>query len=158
MSDRKVSRSTFAKAGGAAPLALLASSPATAAEMTAGKTHKVAFQVSENNADAMNLTLNNVVNLTQFYSENGASWKIEVVAYGPGLHMFRADDSPVKERLKSIKGSIPDVIFSACNNTLQGMEKHEGHPIAIVPEARIVPAGVVRLAELQERGYSYIKA
>lgn len=157
MSDRKVSRSTFARIGGA-PLAMLAASPAAAAEMSVGKTHKIAFQVSENSPDAMNLTLNNVVNLTQFYSESGAEWQIEVVAYGPGLHMFRADDSPVKARLKSIKGSIPNVAFSACDNTLKNMEKHEGHPIAIVAEARIVPAGVVRLAELQEHGYSYIKA
>lgn len=158
MSDRKVSRSTFAQIGGAASLAMLATSPAAAADMTAGKAHKIAFQVSENSADAMNLTLNNVVNLSQFYSESGAEWTIEVVAYGPGLHMFRADDSPVKERLKSIKGSVPNVIFSACDNTLKGMEKHEGHPIALVAQARIVPAGVVRLAELQEKGYSYIKA
>jgi intracellular sulfur oxidation DsrE/DsrF family protein len=159
MSDRKVSRSTFAQIGGVAPLALLAVSPADAAgSMSAGKVHKVAFQVSENSPAAMNLTLNNVVNLTQFYSESGDSWKIEVVAYGPGLHMFRADDSPVKARLTSIKQSIPDVIFSACDNTLKGMEKAEGRAIALVPESRIVPAGVVRLAELQEQGYSYIKA
>lgn len=158
MSDRKVSRSTFAQIGGAAPLALLATSPAGAAGASAGKVHKVAFQVSENSAAAMNLTLNNVVNLTQFYSESGDSWQIEVVAYGPGLHMFRADDSPVKARLTSIKQSVPDVTFSACNNTLKGMEKAEGHAITLVPEARIVPAGVVRLAELQEQGYSYIKA
>jgi hypothetical protein len=37
------------------------------------------------------------------------------------------------------------------------MEKTEGHPIVIVPEARVVPAGVVRLVELQEQGYVYIK-
>ena len=157
MSDRKVSRSTFAQIGGVAPLALLATSPAAAAK-SAGKVHKVTFQVSENSPAAMNLTLNNVVNLTQVYSESGDSWKIEVVAYGPGLHMFRADDSPVKERLTSIKQSIPDLTFSACNNTLKGMEKTEGHAITLVAEARIVPAGVVRLAELQEQGYSYIKA
>jgi uncharacterized protein len=37
------------------------------------------------------------------------------------------------------------------------MERKEGHPIAIVPEARVVPAGVVRLTELQEQGWSYIR-
>jgi intracellular sulfur oxidation DsrE/DsrF family protein len=47
--------------------------------------------------------------------------------------------------------------FSACNNTKQGMEKREGHPITIIPQATIVPAGVVRIMELEEQGYSYIK-
>jgi hypothetical protein len=82
---------------------------------------------------------------------------IELVAYGPGLNMLRADTSPVKDRLVSVKQSIPDVVFSACNNTLTAMEKAEGHPIAIVPQAGLVPAGVVRLIELQEAGYAYVK-
>ena len=40
---------------------------------------------------------------------------------------------------------------------MEKMEKQEGHPIPIVSEARIVPGGVVRLNELQEQGWSYIK-
>jgi hypothetical protein len=47
--------------------------------------------------------------------------------------------------------------FSACNNTKQGMEKAEGHSISIVPEATVVPSGVVRLMELQEAGWSYVR-
>jgi len=35
---------------------------------------------------------------------------------------------------------VNGVIFSACNVTKTAMEKAEGHAIAIVPEARIVPA------------------
>jgi intracellular sulfur oxidation DsrE/DsrF family protein len=49
------------------------------------------------------------------------------------------------------------VKFSACNNTKHGMEKKEGHPITIVPQASLVPSGVVRLSELQEQGWTYIK-
>ena len=37
------------------------------------------------------------------------------------------------------------------------MEKREGHPIAIVPEAGLVPSGAIRLLELQENGWSYLK-
>jgi intracellular sulfur oxidation DsrE/DsrF family protein len=37
------------------------------------------------------------------------------------------------------------------------MEKAEGHPLTIVPEATVVPAGVVRLTELQEQGWAYIR-
>ena len=49
------------------------------------------------------------------------------------------------------------IAFAACNVTKQGMEKREGHAIAILPEATIVPSGVVRLMHLQEQGWSYIR-
>jgi intracellular sulfur oxidation DsrE/DsrF family protein len=37
------------------------------------------------------------------------------------------------------------------------MEKREGKAVPIIAEATIVPAGIVRLVELQEAGYSYVK-
>jgi uncharacterized protein len=107
----------------------------------------------------MNLVLNNVSNLLKYYHSKGEEAQVEVVAYGPGLNMLRDDKSPVKDRLKRIKeGSFPSKVqFSACHNTMMGMEKKEGHPIPIVSEATIVPSGVVRLTELQEQGWSYIR-
>jgi uncharacterized protein len=123
------------------------------------KPHRIAFHVDQNDPALMNLVLNNVSNLLEYYHGKGEQVQIEVVAYGPGLNMLRADKSPVKDRLKRIKsGSFPSsVAFAACHNTMMGMEKKEGHPIPIVSEAKIVPAGVVRLTELQEQGWSYIR-
>jgi len=37
------------------------------------------------------------------------------------------------------------------------MEKAEGHPIPILPDATVVPSGVVHLSELQEQGWSYVR-
>ena len=131
--------------------------PAYAAENA--KPHRIAIQVDQNDPALMNLALNNVSNLTEYYHSKGEQVQIEVVAYGPGLNMLREDKSPVKDRLKRIKeGSFPSTVnFSACHNTMMGMEKAEGHPIPIVPQASVVPAGVVRLSELQEQGWSYIR-
>jgi intracellular sulfur oxidation DsrE/DsrF family protein len=134
----------------------LLSAPGHAAD---GKTHRIVFQVDQNDPTVMNLTLNNVSNLMEYYHGKGEQAQIEVVAYGPGLNMFRADKSPVKDRLTHIKsGAFPSsVAFSACGNTKTGMEKKEGHPVSIVPEATVVPAGVVRLTELREQGWAYIR-
>ncbi len=123
----------------------------------AGSDHHVSFHVDRNDPAVMNLALNNIANLATYYSGIGETVDIEVVAYGPGLHMLRADTSPVKDRLAFIKRSIPEVVFSACNVTKTAMEKAEGHAITIVPEARVVPAGVVRLTQLHELGWAYIK-
>ena len=119
--------------------------------------HHVVFQVSSGNPALMNLTLNNIVNVENYYGKLGQTVQIELVAYGPGLTMLLEDSSPVKERIEQIKASIPEITFSACNVTLQAMEKKAGKKLAIVPQARIVPGGVVRIMTLQERGWSYIK-
>ena len=105
----------------------------------------------------MNLALNNAVNVVQHYSSAGEEVEIEIVAYGPGLHMLRDDTSPVKARVKSISESMPSVAFTACGNTSDAMKKAEGKDIPLLSQAKVVPAGVVRLMELQEKGWSYVK-
>jgi uncharacterized protein len=124
-----------------------------------GKSHRVAIQVNANDPAVMNLALNNATNIMEDYKAKGETVEIELVAYGPGLNMFRDDTSPVKDRLKQIKdASFPSKItYAACNNTKQGMEKREGKSITIVPEAELVPSGAVTLIELQEKGWSYLK-
>ena len=132
---------------------------AAGAQAQDAKPHRVVIQVDQNDPAVMNLALNNARNLIDYYRDKSEDIELEIVAYGPGLHMLRDDTSPVKDRLKELSEvSFPSKIeFSACNNTKRGMEKLEGHPITIVPQARIVPAGVVRITELQEQGYSYLK-
>src|ERR1700742_3104776 len=137
----------------AAALAIALASSALAAD---GKTHRVAIQVDQNDPAVMNMVLNNAKNVIEYYRGKNEEADVEIVAYGPGMHMLRADTSPVADRIKQLK-EMGKVQFSACNNTKQSMEKTEGHAIPILPEATVVPAGVVRLMELQEQGWSYVK-
>jgi intracellular sulfur oxidation DsrE/DsrF family protein len=123
------------------------------------KPHRVVIQVDQNDPAVMNLALNNATNVIEYYRAKGEDVELDVVTYGPGLTMLRADASPVKDRIKALKDTaFPSTVqFSACNITKQGMEKKEGHPIDILSDAVIVPSGVVRLIELQEKGWSYIR-
>jgi intracellular sulfur oxidation DsrE/DsrF family protein len=123
------------------------------------KPHRVAIQVDQNDPQVMNLALNNATNVIENYRAKNEDVDVDIVTYGPGLHMLRDDTSPVKDRIKRLKElAFPGKIqFSACNNTKQGMEKAEGHAISVLPDATIVPSGVVRLMELQEQGWSYIR-
>lgn len=123
------------------------------------KAHRVAFHVDQNDPKVMSLALNNVSNLLEYYQGKGEKVEVEVVAYGPGLNMLREDTSPVKGRIASMKNDAfnASLAFSACGNTKRHMEKAEGHPIQIISQAHVVPAGIVRLTELQEQGWTYIK-
>jgi hypothetical protein len=132
---------------------------ATAGVGAEPKQHRVAIQVDQNDPDVMNLALNNATNVIEYYRDKGEDVQVEIVTYGPGLHMLRVDSSPVQDRIKRlVEHSFPaKIMFAACNNTKQGMEKREGRAISIVPEAMIVPSGAVQLMELQEQGWSYIR-
>src|SRR6266404_836963 len=83
--------------------------------------HRLAVQVDVNDPAVMNLALNNVSNVAQHYGELGQKVEIEVVAFGPGLHMLRDDTSPVKARIKSMSETMPQLAFSACGNTREKM-------------------------------------
>jgi uncharacterized protein len=139
-------------------IALLSMAFASAA-FAEGKTHHLIVHVDQNDPQVMNMALNNVTNVIEYYRNRNEEVNVEVVAYGPGLHMLRADTSPVQDRVKHLKDmTFPGKIqFSACNVSKMGMEKTEGHAIAILPDATIVPSGVIRLMELQEQGWSYVR-
>ncbi|MBR1280051.1 DsrE family protein [Bradyrhizobium sp. AUGA SZCCT0283] len=119
--------------------------------------HHLILQVNTNDPAAMNLALNNATNVAQYYKDLGEKVKVEVVTFGPGLHMLRDDTSPVKARIEEMMLSTPEVSFKACGNTQERMRKAENKDIAIVPQAEVVKSGVVRVMELQEKGWSYVK-
>ena len=142
-----------------AAIILISIAVTTSALAADTKPHRVAIQVDQNDPQVMNLALNNATNVIEYYRGRNEDVDVEIVTYGPGLHMLRSDTSPVQDRLKRLKEmAFPGKIqFSACNNTRQAMEKTEGHAISIVSDATIVPSGVVRLIELQEQGWSYVR-
>ncbi|QEW20058.1 hypothetical protein LA6_002251 [Marinibacterium anthonyi] len=129
---------------------------APVAAMAEGVTHRVAIHVDQNDPQVMNMALNNAQNVAAYYAEQGDEVVIELVTYGPGLQMLVADKSPVKDRIGAMSLELP-ITFSACGNTIAGMEKAAGHEITLLDEAEVVPSGVVRLIELQEEGYAYVR-
>lgn len=119
--------------------------------------HKVAIHVDENDPATMNMALNNVANVKKYYDSRGESVVIELVAYGPGLHMLRSDTSPVKDRIATMSLEIDSLTFSACGNTHAKMSKKAGKDIELLDEAVKVPSGVVQLIALQEQGFAYVR-
>ena len=121
------------------------------------RVHKLAIQVDENNPQLMNLALNNAKNVVDYYKAKGEDVAIEMVTFGPGLHMLRDDTSPVKQRISAMALEAPNIMFIACGNTQTNQSKQENKPISLISEAKVVPSGVVRLMELQGKGYAYLR-
>ncbi|MGB8623750.1 MAG: hypothetical protein WCD16_13120 [Paracoccaceae bacterium] len=137
-----------------AGLFALAASTAALAE---GVTHRVAVHVDQNDPQVMNMALNNVQNLTSYYKSQGDDVVAEIVAYGPGLNMYVKGKSPVADRISAMSLEMENLTFAACANTIAGMTKKLGHAPELLSEATVVPSGVVRLIQLQEDGYAYVR-
>lgn len=145
----------FAKNPGAS--ARNANAKATVATPRTQPPHRLVIHVDANDPALMNLALNNVSNVVQHYGELSQKVEVEVVAYGPGLHMLRDDTSPVKGRIKAMAETTPELTFSACGNTRENMAKNEGKEVPLISQAKVTKSGVVRLMELQEQGWSYLR-
>jgi intracellular sulfur oxidation DsrE/DsrF family protein len=141
---------------GAAVEAQSTPKPAASSKKMAAKTHKVAIQVSENDKNVMNRALNNTRNLIEFYKQKGEKVVIEIVTFHDGLHLLRSE-SPVKDRIAVMALENPNITFVACANTQANQSKAEGKPVTLLSEAKVMPSGIVRLIELQQKGYTYIR-
>ena len=119
--------------------------------------HKVAIHVDEENVSTMNMALNNAANIAKHYGDLGEEVVIEIVTYGPGLHMLRADTSPVKDRIAVMALEMDNISFSACLNTVEAMKQKAQKDVPLISEANVVPSGAVRLMELQKEGYAYLR-
>jgi intracellular sulfur oxidation DsrE/DsrF family protein len=125
--------------------------------LAAGKTHRLVLQVSDNDAEKMNAVLNVAANVSRHYAAVGDEIEVVIVAFNAGLHMLRADTSPVRGRLESFAPGMPNVSFQACGNTREAMKRREDKEIPILPMAKIVPAGIVTLIELSEKGWVIVR-
>ena len=126
----------------------------------AGKSHRVALQISDETPDKMNAVLNVAANLARHYAAKGEEIEIRIVAFNAGLNMLRTDRSPVLARLKSVSESLHNVSFEACNNTRENMARAEGkkpEEIPLYSAAKVVPSGVVELLELNEAGWTILR-
>ena len=140
------SRRTFVAAGAAALVAIAL----PAAAQPQPTKNRALFQITDNDPARWNLILNNMANLRDGVGGEGA--EIELVAYGPGLLMLKAD-SPVKERLaEALKSGVK---INACQQTMRGMKFVPGD---MVPDIGYVPSGVVEVMRKQQQGWAYIRS
>lgn len=139
-------RRELLSAGALATLGVFASN---AVAQSQAKKNQAVFQVSDADPQKWNLTLNNVKNVIE---ELGAEKvDLEIVVYGPGIGMLKAD-SPVGKRIaEALKSGVKVV---ACENTMKGQNLVYAD---MLPEIGYVPAGVVELITKQREGYSYIR-
>jgi uncharacterized protein len=110
---------------------------------------RVVIQMSDGDPAKWNLALNNAKNLQS--DLGAANVDVEIVAYGPGIGMLKAD-SVVGNRVDEALGAGVKVL--ACENTMRGQKLNKED---MLPKVSYVSAGVVEIMEKQQQGWAYIR-
>jgi intracellular sulfur oxidation DsrE/DsrF family protein len=142
---RLVSVAVLAALAGIASLG----APHALAQAAAARQNHVVMQVSDNDPAKWNLALNNAKNLQA--DIGAANIDIEIVAYGPGIGMLKAD-SIVGNRIGEALGN--GVKVSACENTMRGQKLAKADMLNGIA---YVPAGVVEIMQKQQQGWAYLR-
>jgi len=134
------------------PLAALAAMLAfalPAQAQNASTRGRVVMQVSDNDPAKWNLALNNAKNIQT--DLGAANVDIEIVAYGPGINMLKAE-SVVGNRVDEALAAGVKVV--ACENTMRNQKLGKQD---MLPKVDYVMAGVVELMQKQQQGWAYIR-
>lgn len=110
---------------------------------------RVVVQVSDADPAKWNLALNNAKNVQT--DLGAANVDIEIVAYGPGIGMVKAD-SVVGNRIDEARAAGVKVI--ACENTMRGQKLSRDD---MLPKIDYVSAGVVEIMQKQQQGWAYLR-
>jgi intracellular sulfur oxidation DsrE/DsrF family protein len=110
---------------------------------------KVVLQMSEADPAKWSLALNNAKNIQT--DLGAANVDVELVAYGPGIGMLKAD-SIVGNRVDEAVAAGVKVV--ACENTMRAQKLT---PTDMLGKISYVPAGVVEIMQRQQQGWAYIR-
>lgn len=138
-------------------VAAAAAAPFAARAAIADPEHRMVIHVNSATKETMEEALHNASNVIDHYRAHGSAASIEIVANGRGTTMFVDGLSPVGKEIAAYRARYPDMVFDVCAHSLASTEKALDRKLKVMPEARIVPSGAVRIQELEEKGWAYLK-
>ena len=136
-------------------LVLVGVTGADASHLGDGKKHRIVYQLDDPGVDKARFVLNNIANHVKGVGGFKNIEALELVVFGPALRHFLAKDldPEVKQMLEALQAQ--GLAFGACGNTMKSLN------VSLEQLARGAQAlpqgGVVRIMELQEQGFAYIR-
>lgn len=122
-------------------------------KVSEAKKHKIVYHFNDADPKKAIAVLTNIQNHVDVVGWDKIE-ALELVAHGPGLRPFMKKDMDPEVSGKLDKLLAGGLTFGACQITMQRQQiKLE----ELVEGIALTPSGVVRLMELQEQGYVYIK-
>jgi intracellular sulfur oxidation DsrE/DsrF family protein len=111
--------------------------------------HQIVFQLVTSDTMAHKAFMKQLNNIYLVSPDSN----IKVVVHGPGIAIYHSGKSVVGPQLQ--KAVERGVVFEICEFSLKERKVEKS---ALFPHAQFTPAGIIRIVELQEAGFSYVKA
>ena len=115
---------------------------------------KMVIQITSQDPVIQKMALNSAKNLKKLLGKDAVD--VEVVIYGPGITLLKSSGRSA-DKIKSLMTDY-GVNVSVCDGALKAYAKrHGGHELEIIDGVSKVPTGAIRILELQEQGYAYLR-
>jgi intracellular sulfur oxidation DsrE/DsrF family protein len=111
--------------------------------------HRLILQVSDNDPAKWKLALNNAHNVQEDLGRENV--QIEIVAYGPGLGMLKAESAAADGLAGAMDNSVR---LLACENTMTNTKVTKADMYGGIA---YVKAGVTHIMKRQREGWAYIR-
>lgn len=111
--------------------------------------HQIVFQLVTSDTMAHKAFMKQLNNIYSISPET----VVKVVVHGPGIDMYTASKSVVGSQLQ--QAAERGVVFEICEFSLKERKVDKA---MLFKHAQFTPAGIIRIVELQEAGFSYVKA
>ena len=136
-------------------LAMLTVLSTGCATMFGEQKQKVVYHINYNDEKQLNAALGNVKNHISAIGKDKID--VRVVMHGNGVDLLKIANTDLNMQQKVIGLKKDGVAFQVCNNTLVNKKIDYKNDLFDVSKADIVPSGVAEVANLQQKGYVYIK-
>ena len=111
--------------------------------------YKVVIQVSDNDPAKWRLALSNARNVQADLGKDNV--QIEIVAYGPGLEMLKAESKAAAGLAQALDNNV---VLLACVNTMENTKTPKSDMYGGIS---YVQAGVTHIMKRQKEGWAYIR-
>jgi len=123
----------------------------------AGIITKVLFHLDNGDRAHMRQVLEEAQHLLARYRADHRRAEVEILADGPGLTLLRRHLSPFVVRIAMLQKQYPNLVFAACQDTINRLERRKGIDPRLVPQAIIVPSAIAEIVRLQHHGWTYVR-
>ncbi len=118
---------------------------------------KVVMQIMRSDAAAVDKLLGQAETMVNMGTQLDKPVRVEIVAYGQGLSMLRADQSPYAQRIQQLHRQYDNLLFVACQETLDKQQQQGAQTVRLLPGVVIVHSGAGEVKLRRSQGWSVLK-
>ena len=114
--------------------------------------YSVVFHVDSNDKQTLNLAFSNIENYYNAMDSYKDPFTVVLLANGPAVQLFVKEETDLAQKSQTLNKRGLNIHL--CQNALNKFSIKKEN---LYDNCSIVPAGIVDLVELQNKGFSYIK-